>query len=119
MQFSAAQIAGLIKARIEGDPNATVHSFGKIEEAVAGQLAFLANPKYEEHLYTTGASVIIVNESQELKQPVSATLLRVPDAYTAFATLLSFYQKMATQQLQGKQEPVYIPHPPLLANRYI
>lgn len=50
MQFSAAQIAGLIKARIEGDPQASVQSFGKIEEAVSGQLAFLANPKYEEHL---------------------------------------------------------------------
>lgn len=108
MQFSAAQIAGLIQAKIEGDPQATVQSFGKIEEAVDGQLAFLANPKYEEHLYTTGASVIIVNESYELKQPVKATLLRVPDAYTAFATLLSFYQKMATQQLSGRQEPVFV-----------
>lgn len=108
MQFSAAQIAMIIGGKVEGDPNAAVASFGKIEEAQAGQLAFLANPKYEDYLYTTGASVIIVNETQELKQPVSACLVRVPDAYTAFATLLSKYQEMITQQMTGIQQPVYI-----------
>lgn len=108
MTFSAAQIAMLVNGRVEGDANISVGSFGKIEEAVAGQLAFLANPKYEDYLYTTGASLIIVNESQELKQPVKATLIRVPDAYTAFATLLSAYQQMMTQQLSGIQEPSYI-----------
>ncbi|HEX9510781.1 MAG TPA: UDP-3-O-(3-hydroxymyristoyl)glucosamine N-acyltransferase [Puia sp.] len=108
MQFSAAQIALLINGKIEGDPNASVGSFGKIEEAVKGQLAFLANPKYEEHLYTTAASVIIVNESLELKQAVNATLIRVPDAYTAFASLLTKYQEIQAQQLTGIQEPSYI-----------
>ncbi|HMH24014.1 MAG TPA: UDP-3-O-(3-hydroxymyristoyl)glucosamine N-acyltransferase [Puia sp.] len=108
MQFTAAQIALLINGRIEGNPDAAVGSFGKIEEAVAGQLAFLANPKYEEHLYTTSASIIIINEPQELKQTVKATLIRVPDAYTAFATLLSKYQEIEAQQLTGIQEPSYI-----------
>src|SRR5580704_10815332 len=108
MQFSAAQIALLINGKAEGDPNALVASFGKIEEAVAGQLAFLANPKYEEHLYTTAASIIIVNETLELKQPVSATLIRVPDAYSAFASLLTKYQEIEAQQLTGIQEPSYI-----------
>ncbi len=108
MQFSAAQIALLINARVEGDPSVSVGSFGKIEEAVSGQLAFLANQKYEEYLYSTGASIIIINEAQELKQPVAATLLRVPDAYTAFATLLAKYQEIVAQQLTGIQEPVYI-----------
>ena len=107
MQFSAAQIAMLINGKTEGDPMASVGSFGKIEEAVPGQLAFLANPKYEEFLYTTGASVIIVNESQELKQAISSTLIRVPDAYTAFATLLTKYQEIEAQQLTGIQEPSY------------
>ena len=107
MQFSAAQIALLTDGRTEGDPLAAVSSFGKIEEAVAGQLAFLANPKYEEFLYTTGASVIIVNELLELKQPVNATLIRVPDAYTAFASLLTKYQEIVAQQLTGIQEPSY------------
>lgn len=108
MQFTAAQIAMLINGAIDGDANAAVGSFGKIEEAQPGQLAFLANPKYEDHLYTTGASIVIVNTAQELKQPVKATLIRVPDAYTAFATLLSKYQEMVTQQMAGIQEPSYI-----------
>lgn len=108
MIFTASQIALLIHGKIEGDAAASVHSFGKIEEAQAGQLAFLANPKYEEFLYTTNASLIIINENCELKKNISATLIRVPDAYTAFATLLSKYQEMMTQQLTGIQQPVYI-----------
>jgi UDP-3-O-[3-hydroxymyristoyl] glucosamine N-acyltransferase len=108
MQFTAAQIALLINGKVDGDPNAVARSFGKIEEAVGGQLAFLANPRYEEHLYTTAASIIIVNESQELKQPIGATLIRVPDAYSAFATLLAKYQEIEAQQLTGIQEPSYI-----------
>lgn len=108
MQFTAAQIAMLINGKLEGNAAATVASFGKIEEAKEGQLSFLANLKYEEHLYHTRASVVIINESLELKQPVSATLVRVPDAYTAFATLLAKYQEMKTHQLTGIQEPAYI-----------
>jgi UDP-3-O-[3-hydroxymyristoyl] glucosamine N-acyltransferase len=108
MTFSAAQIALLINGKVEGDANTAVASFGKIEEAQNGQLAFLANPKYEEYLYSTSASVIIINDTQELKQPVTATLIRVPDAYSAFATLLAKYQELAQQQLSGVQQPVYI-----------
>ena len=108
MTFSALQIAALIDGKTEGDANASVNSFGKIEEAQFGQLAFLANPKYEEYLYSTKASVIIINESLELKQSISATLIRVPDAYTAFAKLLNTYQQMMQQQLNGVQQPVYI-----------
>lgn len=108
MEFSAAQIAMLIQASVEGNPEATVSDFGKIEEAREGQLAFLANPKYEDYLYTTKASIIIINESLQLKAPVSATLLRVPDAYSAFASLLGKYQEMMTHQLSGKQEPSYV-----------
>ena len=108
MNFSAQQIALLTNGKIEGDPNASVDSFGKIEEAKRGQLAFLANPKYEDYLYSTRASVIIINDSLQLKQAVTATLIRVPDAYTAFAVLLSKYQEMVTQQLSGIQQPSYV-----------
>jgi len=108
MTFSALQIAALINGKTEGNANISVHSFGKIEEAEDGQLAFLANPKYEEYLYSTRASVIIINEALELKQPVTATLIRVADAYTAFAKLLSTYQQMMQQQMIGIQQPVYI-----------
>lgn len=108
MQFPASQIALIVNGRVEGDSQVTVSSFGKIEEAGRGQLSFLANPKYEEYLYTTAASIIIVNDSFELKQAVSATLIRVPDAYTAFATLLGKYQEIMQQQLTGIQQPAYI-----------
>lgn len=109
MQFSAAQIALLINGKVEGNPEASVISFGKIEEAREAQLTFLANPKYEDFLYSTNASVVIINESYILKQPLKATLIRVGDAYTAFATLLSKYQEIMTQQLSGVQQPCYIP----------
>jgi len=108
MTFSAAQIALLINGKVEGDANTTVNSFGKIEEAQNGQLAFLANPKYEEYLYSTGASIIIINETYELKQAIKAALIRVPNAYSAFATLLEKYQQIVTQQLSGLQQPCYI-----------
>lgn len=108
MVFSASQIAALINGVVEGSSDASVQSFGKIEEAGPGQLSFLANPKYEEYLYTTKASVIIINDSLELKQPVTVTLIRVKDAYSAFATLLGKYQQMMQQQLKGVQQPSYI-----------
>jgi len=108
MQFPAVQIAMLVNGRVEGDPNAAVSSFGKIEEAKEGQLTFFANPKYEEYLYSNKASIIVINEAYELKQTVNATLIRVPDAYTAFATLLGKYQEIMQQQLVGVQQPSYI-----------
>ena len=108
MNFTAAQIALLINGKIEGDGDVLVNSFAKIEEAANGQLAFLGNPKYEDHVYKTNASVIIINESQVLKHPIKATLIRVPDAYKAIAIVLSKYQEYTTQQLEGIQQPSYI-----------
>jgi UDP-3-O-[3-hydroxymyristoyl] glucosamine N-acyltransferase len=108
MQFTAEQIALMIEGKVEGNKKSVVSSFGRIEEAGAGQLAFLANPKYEEHLYNSVATIIIINESLQLKQPVAATLIRVKDAYSAFAILLDSYQKLKTQQLTGIQQPSYV-----------
>ncbi|MBL0181332.1 MAG: UDP-3-O-(3-hydroxymyristoyl)glucosamine N-acyltransferase [Chitinophagaceae bacterium] len=108
MQFTAAQIAMMINGTVEGNADTAVASFGKIEEARPGQLSFLANPKYEEFLYSTAASIIIINATQELKQKINATLIKVPDAYSAFATLLDKYQQIQRQQLTGIQQPVYI-----------
>ncbi|MBL7743673.1 MAG: UDP-3-O-(3-hydroxymyristoyl)glucosamine N-acyltransferase [Chitinophagaceae bacterium] len=107
MTFPAAQIALIINGKIEGDATIAVASFGKIEEAQSGQLTFLANPKYEDYLYTTKASVVIISQDFVLKHPVAATLIRVPDAYTAFATLLAKYQEIMQQQLTGIQQPSY------------
>ena len=108
MQFPAAQIALLTGGKIEGDPNVAVSSFGKIEEAKEGQLTFFANSKYEDFLYSTKASIVIINEAYDLKQKIAATLIRVPDAYTAFATLLGKFQEIMQQQLTGVQDPSYI-----------
>ena len=108
MQFTAAQIAQLVNGKIEGDALVSVNGFGKIEEAKSGQLSFLANPKYEEYLYTTQASLIIINDSLVLKAPIKATLVRVTDAYSAFAVLLSTYQDLKTQQLVGIEQPSFI-----------
>lgn len=108
MKINAQRIAQLINGKVEGDENVEVSSFGKIEEAQKEQLAFLANPKYEEYLYTTNASIIIVNDTLELKQPVAATLIRVADAYISFANLLQQYQEMMRAQLKGIQQPSYV-----------
>ncbi len=108
MQFTAKQIAELINGQIEGDPEVAVSSFGKLEEATTGQLAFLANPKYEEFLYTTGASIIIINTSLEIEKKIDATLIRVPDAYSSFAVILTAYSEMARANLTGIQEPSFV-----------
>ncbi len=108
MKFTATQIAVLLSGKIEGNADAVVSSFGKIEEAQSGQLTFFANPKYEDFLYTTNASIAIVNENYELRQPVTPTLIRVADAYSSFAQLLGKYQEMATQQMAGIEQPCFI-----------
>ena len=108
MQFTAAQISIILNGKIEGNADAIVSSFGKIEEAQDGQLTFLANPKYEDYLYTTSASIAIVNEDYQLQKAVKPTLIRVADAYTAFAQLLGKYQEMVNQQMKGIQQPCYI-----------
>ena len=108
VSFTAQQIALLIQGKMEGEATAVVKQFGKIESAMPGEISFLANPKYEDFLYTTKASVIIVNESLVLKHKIEATLIRVPDAYAAFATLLTKYQEMKNENLVGIQTPSFI-----------
>lgn len=110
MHFTAAQIASLIHATIEGDPQAGISDFAKIEEGRKDALSFIANAKYEHYLYTSDAGIIIVNDSLVLERPVQATLLRVADAYAAFATLLELYSKMTagTDTKTGVEEPAYI-----------
>src|ERR1035437_25148 len=109
MQFTAQQIATLIQGRLEGDPDAQVNDVAKIEEAVEGSLSFISNPKYEEYLYTSKASIIIVNESLEITRPVSPTLIRVKDAYSGFAFLLEKYNEIISGSSKtGIEQPSYI-----------
>jgi UDP-3-O-[3-hydroxymyristoyl] glucosamine N-acyltransferase len=107
MQFTAKQISTLINGSLEGDPEVTVFQLSRIEEAQEGSLAFLANPKYEPHLYTTKASVIIINQDQEIQQPIDATLIRVKDAYSSFSILLEKYNLIRLDK-QGIEEPNFI-----------
>lgn len=111
MQFSALQIATILGGKLEGNPDTQVHTIQKIEEAAEGALSFIANPKYEEYLYTTRASILIINESLQLSHPVTPTLIRVKDAYGSFALLLEKYHEIISSErsaLKGIQQPSYI-----------
>ena len=90
MEFNAATIAGFLKGEIEGDPEIKVNAVAKIEDGFAGALSFLANPKYEQYLYTTKSSVVLVDKSFVPSVRVNATLIKVDNAYQAFASLLHF-----------------------------
>jgi UDP-3-O-[3-hydroxymyristoyl] glucosamine N-acyltransferase len=109
MKFTATQIAGILGGEITGDPNAEVYGLSKIEEGTSGQLSFLSNPKYEEHIYSTGASICIVNNdfkpTKEL--PQTLTLIKVENAYACFAKLLELYDQMKRPQ-PGIEQPSYI-----------
>jgi UDP-3-O-[3-hydroxymyristoyl] glucosamine N-acyltransferase len=88
MEFTAATIAGFLKGEIEGDPGMVVNTVEKIEEGHEGALSFIANPKYEHYIYSTKSSIVLVNKSFVLSSKVEATLIRVDNAYDAFASLL-------------------------------
>lgn len=97
MQFTAQQIATFIQGKIDGNPDTTINNVSKIEEAKEGSLSFIANPKYEEYLYSSNASIIIVNESLQLEKEVKPTLIKVKDAYSSFALLLEKYNEFMSQ----------------------
>ena len=93
MKFTAAEIANLLEGTVDGDDTVEISSLSKIEESTHGSLTFLANPKYTPHIYTTNASLVIVNDDFKLEDQISPTLIRVTDAYQAFSTLLKYYNK--------------------------
>ena len=88
MKFTALQIATHISGTIEGDETTSVNGFSKIEEGKEGDISFLANPKYEDHLYATKASIVVVSNVLELRETVKPTLIRVSDPYASFAKLM-------------------------------
>ena len=94
MEITAQQIAAYINGTVEGDSNAVINSFAKIEEGVPGAISFLANPQYEHYIYETQSSVVLVNEDFQPTKPVSATLIRVRNAYEAVSKLLQLYDSM-------------------------
>ena len=94
MEFTAKQIADMIGGRVEGDEQAKINTFAKIEEGKKGAISFLSNPKYTSYIYETESSVVLINEDVELTQPVSCTLIRVKNAYESVAKLLQLYASM-------------------------
>jgi len=93
VKFSAEELAHILNAKIEGNAEAQVSRFSKIEEAKEGSLTFLANPKYESFIYSTEASIVLVNKDFEAKESIGSTLLRVEDSYVALAQLLKIYSE--------------------------
>ncbi len=90
MQFTAKQLSQILGGTVDGDPEAVVTGFAKIEHGKQGKLCFFANPKYEQYVYSTKASILLVNKDFVPKEPVSATMVRVENAYTAIADLLKY-----------------------------
>lgn len=98
MEFTARQIAAVLEGSIEGNPEVTIHKLAKIEEGVPGSLTFLANPKYTPYIYSTKASIVVVNKDFQSEQEITSTLIRVDDAYTAFARLLELYNQIKNEK---------------------
>lgn len=107
MVFTAGQIAGILEGELEGNPEIAVHKLAKIEEGEKGALTFLANPKYTSHIYTTRASITIVNKDFKPDQELETTLIKVEDAYEAFSKVLEFYNQVKNNKT-GIEEPVFI-----------
>ncbi len=97
MEFSAQQIADMLQGIVEGDPNITVNNLSKIDDGKPGTLSFLANPQYTSHIYETPASIVIVAKDFKAEKEIKATLIRVDDAYGAFAQLLEAYNSAQFQ----------------------
>ena len=107
MKFTAEQIAGILEGVVEGNPQVEVSKLSKIEEGEEGALTFLANPKYTHYIYTTKASIAIVNNTFIPEQDLSCTLIKVEDAYKAFSKLLEYYNQVKLNK-SGIEQPSYI-----------
>ena len=109
MQFTAKDISFMLNGTVEGDPSVSVSQLAKIEEAAEGSLSFLANPKYEQFLYSTQASIVILNKDLVLTGAIKPTIIRVDNAYSAFSVLLEKYNTVKLNK-QGIEQPSFI-HP--------
>ena len=108
MTFSANQIASLVNGTVEGDGNATVSTFAKIEEAGKGSITFLANPLYTPYIYTTEASIVLVSNTFEAEHPIGSTLIRVADPYATLAQLMQAIERLTAPTPTGIEQPAFI-----------
>ena len=109
MKFTVKQIAGLLNGTVEGDSKVILNQLTKIEEGIPNSLSFLANSKYNDYLYTTKSSVVIVNNSFVPEKPFTATLIRVKDAYASFAQLMRIVEDLQKEKT-GIEIPSFIHH---------
>ena len=100
MKFTASQIAGILDGDIVGNPDVEVSKLAKIEEGSEGSLTFLANPKYKSFIYTTKASITIVNKDFIPEDSIASTLIKVDDAYKSFSKLLEYYNQVKMNKLE-------------------
>jgi UDP-3-O-[3-hydroxymyristoyl] glucosamine N-acyltransferase len=107
MKFTARIIADFTKGEIIGNPDEVVTDISRIEEGKKGTIAFLANPKYEKYLYSTGASIVLVNKDFQVNGQLNNTIIRVDNAYDAFTSLLELYTKF-TPEKKGIEQPSFI-----------
>lgn len=108
MEYKASDIAKFLNGEVVGNGNVVVSAVSKIGEGKPGTLAFLANPKYEHFIYGTEASIVLINKTFHLKKEVSPTLIKVEDAYQAFASLLDLYDKEKKKNKKGIEQPSFI-----------
>ncbi len=119
MKFTAKQIADILEGDIVGNPDAEVSKLSKIEEGIIGSLTFLSNPKYNPYIYSTKASVTIVNKSFQPEKEIETTLIKVDDAYKSFSKLLEFYNEVKNNK-SGRENPHFIASSAIIGdNEYI
>ncbi|HEY3388384.1 MAG TPA: UDP-3-O-(3-hydroxymyristoyl)glucosamine N-acyltransferase, partial [Prolixibacteraceae bacterium] len=107
MEFSANDIASLLNGEVEGNGNVKVSNISKIDQSLPGTLTFLSNPTYTKYIYTTTASIVIVNKDFVAESSLACTLIRVEDAYVALAKLLDFYTKSKPSKI-GIEQPSFV-----------
>lgn len=107
MKFTAEQIAGILEGEVVGDPNVEVFTLSKIEEGSEGSLTFLSNPKYNNFIYSTKASITIVNNTFVAENEIKTTLIKVDDAYAAFTKILTFYSQVKNNKI-GIEQPSFL-----------
>ncbi|MGI9549655.1 MAG: UDP-3-O-(3-hydroxymyristoyl)glucosamine N-acyltransferase, partial [Aurantibacter sp.] len=107
MEFTAGQIAGILEGEVDGNPEIAVHKLAKIEDGEIGSLTFLANPKYTSFIYSTKASVTLVNKDFVPEQELTTTLIKVEDAYHSFSKLLEYYSEVQVKKV-GIETPVHM-----------
>jgi len=108
MEFTINQIAAMLGGEVKGNGNAKINMLAKIQDAKEGQIAFLSNPKYEQFIYTTNASAVIVKKDFIARKDIASTLILVDDPYISFTTLLEEYHKMINFQKSGVEQPCFI-----------